>query len=582
MARKVISELIRTEIRAAMTGLTGTPARLMAEHWAGELGVRTSTIYRMTEDLRRRKKRSDAGTRKYDLIEGTDVWEAAKLVVAGKLDPVEAYDTVLLRNPDAQLPHLEYFRAMLADKQLGAKQRKKPTRPHRRWEADKPGEIFQVDVTALKVRWQDERTRRILRIDGIDKNHPQMDKTKLRVWQIMLCDDFSRRRFLRYVTTTAITSTHMVRFLCEAFSVLGVPLTLYTDNGSEFKGRHAWAAVILNKILEHDGGYKHETHAAGNPQASGKVEVAHQWAEKMDRLVGLAVEEGQKITVDELNIFADRITEKYAHTIHRSTKQTPMDRWYSKPIIVRMLPKDTIESALLTMDCTPTLSKAMTLADGKGREFKVPGIKPFVDFIEKKLQMVVPETIDWILITPPNKKGEFLPDQNGLWVSKKLATADKAGDYKRVAATTAEEITKRLKDERAADIRAIKERNKLTGEIAPVPHLNVEMPLPEGSNILHHPHAQRNVTADEVNAVVPIMPGKDATQMDLAPEDIYIGDTIGYWRAVAEYSPKFNSVDQAKEYLLGLFPNMEGERPAIEIEAFIAERAEKPRLKAVS
>src|SRR5690606_16878880 len=120
------------------------------------------------------------------------------------------------------------------------------------------------------------------------------DQTKLRVWQIMAVDDHSRRRFLRYVVCHHITSRHMVAFCCELFCEWGLPLRVYTDNGPEFKGFFAKAARIIASIpaISESGGYEHFTHAPGNPQASGKVEVAHQWAEKMDRYIGLAEQRG--------------------------------------------------------------------------------------------------------------------------------------------------------------------------------------------------------------------------------------------------------------------------------------------------
>ena len=36
----------------------------------------------------------------------------------------------------------------LREHQLGIKQRKNPVRPYRRWEADRPGKLFQFDISA--------------------------------------------------------------------------------------------------------------------------------------------------------------------------------------------------------------------------------------------------------------------------------------------------------------------------------------------------------------------------------------------------------------------------------------------------
>ena len=566
---KVLGDIAIEEIRNSMRGLSGKDAKAMAVRMGDLHEVSWQYIYKLTQDLRpQRKRRADAGMRTYEPTEGTDLWSAMQLVIVDKLDPDQALLTVRTRKPDAKLPALEYFQRILRENGLGRKSRRAPRRAFRQWEADNPGEIFQVDVTALKVRWQDEKTRRILRIEGIDKNHPNMDASKLRVWQIMLVDDCSRRRFLRYIATTHITSKEMVRFECEAFDRLGVPQILYTDNGSEFKGHHIKAEKILNRLLEGDGGYRHLTHAPGNSQASGKVENAHKWAEKMDRYVGLAVSEGQIVTIETLNVFADRACADYDIHKHRSTKERPIDRWHSRRVVVRRLDPDVIESALLSDEFEVVLDASMTVAH-KGTIYKIPGVKPFVNFVGQKVKIVVPPTIDLILLT--------LPTGEEFEIEKILATADKAGEWKRSADSTAEDMRKRLKESRKEEIKAIKQRSKQTGEIAPVPHFNVEIERP-ATNVTHFPHAERIVSHEEIAAVVPV------------PEPVYAGKDLGYWEAVAEYADRFEGgIPEAKEFLeISLFPDKQGIVPSGDIEAAIAAMSEPGaiatgfRLKAVS
>jgi transposase InsO family protein len=554
---KVLGDIAMEEIRNSMRGLSGKDAKAMAVRMGDLHHVNWQHIYKITQDLRpQRKRRADAGRRTYEPTEGTDLWSAMQLVIVDKLDPDQALLTVRTRKTDAKLPTLEYFQRILRENGLGRKARRAPRRAFRQWEADNPGEIFQVDVTALKVRWQDEKTRRILRIEGIDKNHPNMDESKLRVWQIMLVDDCSRRRFLRYIATTHITSKEMVRFECEAFDRLGVPQILYTDNGSEFKGHHIKAEKILNRLLEDDGGYRHLTHAPGNSQASGKVENAHKWAEKMDRYVGLAVSEGQIVTIEALNGFADRACADYDTQKHRSTKERPIDRWHSRRVVVRRLDPDVIESALLSDEFEVVLDASMTVAH-KGTIYKIPGVKPFVNFVGQKVKIVVPPSIDLILFT--------LPTGEEFEIEKILATADKAGEWKRSADSNAEDLRKRLKDSRKEEIKAIKEKKRLTGQIAPVPHYNVEIEQP-ATNVTHFPHAERIVSHEEIAAVVPI------------PQPVYTGKPIGYWQAIVDYQNRFDGgAEEAKAFLLGIFPDMAGELLANEVEAAIERRHEQPR-----
>lgn len=551
-----------------MRGLTGTPAKQEAVRQAANHHVQWQHIYRITEDLRvtKRKPRSDKGKRSFELIEGSDLWYAAQFVIVDKLDPSEALLTARTRRPEAKLPTLEYFRSILAENDLGKKSLRTARRAYRNWEAEYPGQIYQVDCTALKIRWQDETSRRIMKIEGVDKNHPQTDTSKLQVWQIMLVDDCSRRRFLRYLATSShITSKDMVRFLCEAFGKFGIPQTLYTDNGSEFKGYHKNAEKFLNRLLKDDGGYRHLTHKPKNPQASGKVENAHKWAEKMDRLVGLAVTEGQIITAERLNDFADRVCDHYNNIPHRSTGETPMSRWSSRRVVVRTIEPDAMESALLSDVFPATLTNAMTF-ERDGIEYRVPGVEPFLQAAGKKVKVVVPPSIPIILLTLPNAKGKFEPDHGGEFeIEKIIATADAAGEFRSTADSNAENLKKRLKDTRKQEIAAIKQQTKLTGEIAPVPHLNVVIEQP-ATNVTAFPHPERVFTAEEVAAVTPI-----ATTL-------YTGREIGYWEAVGMFADRFTDVGEAKEFLISLFPNTEGRYPEGEVEQAILDR-DKPAFR---
>lgn len=574
MPKMILGNIAKKEIRDAMRGLTGSPAKREAERLARIHNVKWQYIYKITKDLRDgvRKTRADKGKRTYELVEGTDVWYAAQLVIADKIDPDEALRTTQLRRPDAKLPSLGYFQQMLAENQLGKKQLRSYRRPYRRWEAEYPGQIFQIDCTALKVRWQDEKTRRILRIDGIDKNHPQLDNSKLRVWQIMLVDDCSRRRFLRYVSTLHITSRDIVQFEIDAFDLLGIPQMLYTDNGSEFKGHHIAAERILNSALKDEGGYCHITHLPHNAQATGKVENAHKWAEKMDRLVGLAVTEGQIVTIDRLNEFADRICEFYNNKPHRSTGESPMFRWSQRRTVIRKLAREVVESALLSDHFTTRLDASMTVA--KNNEvYRIPAVEPFLSCIGKRLQVIVPPSIPLLIVTLPNSKGKFEPDHGGQYeIDKVLATADAAGEFRSVADGKAESLKKRLMASRKEDIKAIKAKKDQTGQIAPIPHFNVPVEVPV-TNVATFPHPERIISAQEVAAVTPI------------PTPVYTGREIGYWAAVGMFADRFSDVDEAKQFLLSIFPDTEGSVPETEVEELVNDRgrnAAATRLRAVS
>lgn len=540
MSNRLLGNDAILEIRESMKGLKGKDAKAMAERLAIQHGVTWSHIYKLTEDLRpKNKTRADKGKRTFELVEGTDIWYAAQLVIADKFDPAEALLTAKTRGY-VNLPSLEYFQKILREKNLGKKQRMSSKRPFRFWEAKYPGEIYQIDVTALKVRWEDEKTRRILRIEGVDKNHPNLDDKKIRVWQIMAVDDNARRRFLRYVATTHITSRDIVEFKCELYEKWGIPLKEYTDNGAEFKGYNTYAEQLLNKVLENDGGFLHIRHTPGNSQASGKVEVAHKWAEKMDRFVGLAVTEGQKVTIDDLNPFADEITEYYNNRVHRTTGQTPNARWFSKRIVVRKLPIEIIKSALLSDRFETRLDESMTV-ERKNVKYRIRGVQPYVNYIGQKIEIVIPPSIDYILVKLPCDE----KDKPFREIEKVVATADRAGDFKSHAETEGQQITKRLKETRKEEIKTIKKQNKQTGQIAPVPFFNVpvaDLPIAQPTtNVANFPHQERIISAEEVAAFTPI------SQSLLSEKE------LSYWEAVAEFSAEFENVEKCKEFLSAIF-----------------------------
>lgn len=540
-----------------MSDLRGTDAKQTATFLAEKHGVTYQHIYKITEHLRpKNKTRSDKGKRKYELKEGSDTFVAASLVIGGKLDPDQALLTCQ-KNNITNLPSLEYFQKMLREKGLGAKQRKSSKRPFRLWEAAFPGEIYQIDVTALKVRWEDAKTRRILRIEGIDKNHPNLDDKKIRVWQIMAVDDHSRRRFLRYVATTHITSRDMVEFVIELFALWGVPKKIYSDNGSEFKGYFVRAEKILNKVLENIGGFVHERHLPGNPQATGKVENAHQWAEKADRYVGLAVAKGLEVTIEKLNNpFADSACGFYNARIHRGTKQTPDSRWFSKSIVIRILPREIIESALLADEFETTLDASLTVAH-KGIIYRIPGIAPFVNFIGNKVKIVVPLNIDLLLIKLPG-------DEDYREIEKILHTADRAGDYKSNAESSAQVLTKKLKAQYKADNQADKKKLKQTGEVFFVPHYNIQVEKP-ATNVANFPHQERIITPAEVAAAAPVAPS------------VYSGKQITYYEAVGKYFEMFETPAECREFLLTVFADFDERLPSKQVEESIENREIKQK-----
>jgi transposase InsO family protein len=530
IATRKLGKFASQEIENRMRGLSGKPAAAEAQRLANLHNVSIQEIYRRTKDFRTstRKPRADRGKRAFELDPKSDLWKTIEFILVDKLDPDLALETAIERGYKNQ-PSIATLRRILADNGLNLAQRKAAKRSHRRWEAENPGEIFQVDVTGLKTRWMDLKTRGILKIDEteINRNHPNMNKNLVRVWQIMLIDDFSRRRFLKYLATDKPTSDDIVRFLVEAFESLGVPKMLYTDNGSEFKGRHKQAEKILNELLETSGGYVHKTHLPHNAQATGKVEVAHKWAEKFDKLIGLAKNEGRIVTVEMLNNFSQQILRKYnEHHVNRSTGQTPMARWFSKPAVLRILPSEIIESALLS-DCFECkLDESMTISY-RGVSYKVPSERPFVNWIGHKVSVVIPPKIELILIS--------LPDGEEYTISKVLATADAAGEFKQTAESKAQILLKQARETRKEEIKAIKARAKETEQIEVIPYIDTVVKSFE-SKALQFPHKEIKISAEEIAANVKM------------PSQVY-DKSLSYYEAFNEFRDQFSSGEETYSFL---------------------------------
>jgi len=573
------------EICKAMTGLADSAAKAEAERLAGIHGCSSGHIYRMTAHLRqgKRKRRSDAGERKFSIAPGTDTFEAAALVIGAKLDPDQALLTAKA-NGHANLPSLSTMRNLLNEKGLNRRQRKTGRRNHRRFQAEAPLDMIQIDCTALKIRWQDVKTRRILRIEGIDKNHPQLDAGKLRVWQIMAVDDHSGRRFLRYVTCGHITSKDMVRFVAELSCEWGLTKQFYTDNGPEFKGFFAKAVRILNTIpaIRETGGCEHRTHAPNNPQASGKVEVAHQWAEKMDRLVGLAIDRGIEVDENKLNEFADSVCGYYNEVnVLARTGRTPLASWFGTRVTTRMLPRETVVSALLFEESERTLTDTMTVRVGK-LDYRIPardaagGASPFK--VGMRLTVIVPTELDVIFVT--------LANGDEYEVAKEIATPDVAGSFKAAPQSEAEQLTKQLRDHHRDRSRQAKEKRATTGEVYQVPFFNHEISTPQ-TNVASFPHPVEHITDADVAAASPVGVSSEQRAASSASSDsspltahrspAYIGRPLNYWAAVKEFKDRFANIDDCKSFLREIFPDDAVTVPVTQIEAAIDNRNQKPK-----
>ncbi|HEX8500765.1 MAG TPA: hypothetical protein VF659_09250 [Pyrinomonadaceae bacterium] len=418
-----------------MWGLKGARARAEAQQLAERFGCSASRIYDVTRDLRpARAPRADKGRRRRDLLADGGLNRVARLVVEHKLDPDLAMEQARAEGHEIDVS-LGTLRRYLRERGLHRRARRTNVRAFRRWEASAPGELFQFDISGVKLRWVDVETRRILHVPvtEVSKNHPNKNPGRVPLWKFTLVDDHSRLKYVRFVACDKPTSHHVLDYLLEAFRSLGVPLTLYSDNDAVIVSRRMKrAASILDRAFADSGGFRLLQHLPGNAQASGKVENAHQAVEKFEKLIGL---KRQTPTLDALNVFTERVCAKLNWREHRTTGEKPAIRWQSKATVIRVPPPQLLDSAFKADEFTRKLGADLTISFQRQR-LQLPRKSPFVNWIGQTLTFVMPPDADFFVVVGL--------DGFEYEITRTPATQDAAGDFKAAAESTARQTAKAL------------------------------------------------------------------------------------------------------------------------------------------
>lgn len=544
-----------------------------ADRLASLYGVTRSRIYEMTRDLRpKRKTRSDKGKRVADLMAHEGLKLAAAWVIEHNTDPADALRTAKLRGHEIPVG-IETFQRYLAEKGLNGKNRRSGRTSFRRFEAKAPGEVFQFDISGSKERWFDTKTRRIVQVSSLEvsKNHPNEKKDRLRVWRFLLTDDHSRRRFLRFVACDKPNSSHVVAFLLEAFQLMGVPKVLYTDNDAIIKfGRNQRAGQILDKALENLGGYKLLQHLPGNSRATGKVEVAHQWVEKLEKLLGLFLAEGRDLTLDVLNRFAVQIETEWNHRVHRETRQTPLDRWNAQLHLIRTVDANILRSAFLVDEFEITILGDLTFRH-KGIAYQLPHEQALEDLVHRqtkknRVRVVFPDDTDFFTLI------DF--DGNEWDIQKAVARPDVLGEFKSSPADVARQTRKDLKAFARENAKAESEANRAGRTPKPIPVIDTEY-KPAPTNVSPFPVPTVDVTPQVIDAL-------PASRRIAA--DGYSGRMLGYFAAVKAYAGEFDSLAECKNFLDSVFAGRDELLPEAVIRDAVNDRRSdgRPALRAVS
>lgn len=428
-----------------MAGLAGPHAQSEARSLAAFYGVTTTRIYKISQRVRpQRARRSDTGRRRHDLM-GTDALKfAAELVVNQNLSPELAL-LVMRENAD-KLGTVEIttatFRRLLREHGISRTQARANRAPHRTFEADFPGQIFQFDISGVKERWVDIKTRAIHKVSVLEvsKNHQNRRLDRVPLWKFTVVDDKSRKKFVRFVACPKPNTVHVVDFLRDAFLRLGLPVYLYTDNDSVIVNKRTLrGARFLNEAFKTSGGFELLRHMPGNPQATGKVERAHRIVEEYEKLIGIKIEFGNQPRLDALNRFADWIAARYNARPHSVTGVSPDAAFRAATNPFRQIDPAQFDAAFKARDLSLRVGRDVTIqVDGVRYQLSRRDADPFNLLAEtgQKLEVYwLDEEGFFACVTPTGE--EYV-------VEKIVARADRALDYRTLPETRAEKTRKEL------------------------------------------------------------------------------------------------------------------------------------------
>ena len=457
MPRRILSQSDKAAICEAMAGLSGANATHEAAQLAEFYGITPHRIYAVSRRSRPgRKQRADHGRRAQDILNNDALRFAAELVANQKLAPELALET--MRANSARFGRADItlgtFRRYLREHGVSRTQAKRSAVAFRSFEADFPGQVYQFDISGVKERWVDVKTRSIHKVSVLEvsRNHANRRQDRVPLWKFTLVDDYSRLKLVRFVACPKPNTIHVVNFLREAFETLGVPFYLYTDNDAIIiNKRMTRGARFLNEAFAASGGFEMIQHLPGNPRATGKVERAHQVVEEFEKLIGVKAEYGAAPTVEALNLFAERLCEFHNNRPHRATGTAPHNRFRETTNPKRLVRPEQFDAAFKARDLLLKINPDITITvDGRKYQLSRRDEDPFLVLAETKQKIEVYWLDDeefFALVTPAGD--EYV-------VEKIEARADRLGEYKQLPETRGQQVRKDLRESQKKRIKSLK------------------------------------------------------------------------------------------------------------------------------
>jgi hypothetical protein len=471
------------EVQALRDEARGLPKdvsfRPFCEEHARLLGCHPTTIYRAIKPVlpRKRKRRADKGASR--TLDEEIFLDLASLVTRFDYDAELAIDTVNANRvrdgrPAIEL-HPETLRRQLREAGVSRRLNARDLRVHRRWEAERPNELWQIDSTVSAHYYIDTD-------DTIGYEAPvQLNKTKAgnglpRVWLIGIVDDHSRVQWGRFYTANSalawrdliIRAGRKGAFGDELeWPAYGIPEAIYSDQDSAMK------SGVMTRTLDLLGierklakpSTPHET----NAQAKGKTE----------RGLGLILQGFEKTARGQRFASLERMNEALRHhliwknnRIHSETGVVPFERFLQATELV-MLPPREILRRVLYKEVERTIRSDVSIKL-EGKTYQLPRRAPFVDHIDRKVQVLYFEAdLSKITVVLDGEEHE---------IEAVEAQPDTAGDYHQAETPASVRLKRELlkRDLSHIDTHAVHEyRTQRDRRIYAVGRPEIEHPITE-------------------------------------------------------------------------------------------------------
>lgn len=170
-----------------------------------------------------------------------------------------------------------------------------------------------------------------------DPVHPDRRR---KAYLIAIIDDHSRR-IMHGEFFFEERYPRLERCVQKAVLKYGVPRILFCDNGSVYNAKqfHVICARMGTKLI-HAKPY--------SPESKGKIEKFFQYVDSsFTGEANLLINQGKLQTLQQLNLYFRSWLEMYDNRVHRTTKQTPKQRYEAQTNLIRHLTSEQLQEIFL-------------------------------------------------------------------------------------------------------------------------------------------------------------------------------------------------------------------------------------------